>query len=90
MQDHSLEVLNERETTHGSFTQTARIAQVIKHQIRVGAAQSGVHITAEMSESLDLIATKIARIVSGNPTEVDHWRDIAGYATLVAEKLEGK
>ncbi|MDY0487330.1 DUF6378 domain-containing protein, partial [Pasteurella multocida] len=32
--------------------------------------------------ALTMIATKIVRIVNGNPHEVDHWRDIVGYATL--------
>lgn len=30
---------------------------------------------------------KLIRILQ-SPTKVDHWRDIAGYATLVAEHLE--
>ena len=36
-----------------------------------------------------MIVTKIARIVNGSPDKVDHWVDIAGYATLVADRLEG-
>jgi hypothetical protein len=38
-------------------------------------------------ESLDLIATKIARILSGNPNDKDHWVDVAGYANLVVRWL---
>ena len=34
-----------------------------------------------------MIACKIARILSGDPNWRDHWDDIAGYATLVAERL---
>ena len=34
--------------------------------------------------ALDMIAHKLARIVTGNPNEPDHWHDIAGYATIVA------
>jgi hypothetical protein len=40
-----------------------------------------------MRESLDMISNKIARIVNGNPSEPDHWIDIAGYATLIANRL---
>jgi hypothetical protein len=36
-------------------------------------------------EALDHIAGKIGRIFSGQATFFDHWRDVAGYATL-AEK----
>jgi hypothetical protein len=39
-------------------------------------------------EALEMIAHKIARILNGNPDHHDHWHDIAGYATLVAERLE--
>jgi hypothetical protein len=39
-------------------------------------------------ESLDMIAHKIARILNGNPNVHDHWHDIAGYATLVANDLK--
>jgi hypothetical protein len=31
----------------------------------------------------------MGRIVNGNPDKVDHWKDIAGYAMLVADRLEG-
>jgi hypothetical protein len=40
-------------------------------------------------EALDMIASKIARIVNGNPDHVDSWVDIAGYAQLVADRLQG-
>lgn len=33
-------------------------------------------------EALDLIATKISRILTGDPFAPDHWDDIAGYAHL--------
>jgi len=84
------EITNDREREYGAFVNAARVAQVIKHQLRAGAAQSGAHINAEMSEAFDMMATNMSRIVSGAPTDADHWKAIAGYATLVAEKLEGK
>jgi len=34
-------------------------------------------------ETLEMIATKIGRILSGNPHEVDHWKDGAGYFQLI-------
>ncbi len=36
-----------------------------------------------------MIAHKLARICNGDPDYGDSWRDIAGYATLVADRLEG-
>ncbi len=35
-----------------------------------------------------MIAHKIASILAGDPNEIDHWRDIAGYATLIVKELE--
>ena len=35
-----------------------------------------------------MIFHKIARITNGDPHYSDSWRDIAGYATLVADRLD--
>lgn len=78
--------LDSRQGTHGDFALTARIAQDLKHLIRANANSL---LVSDQYESLDLIATKIARILSGNPNEPDHWRDIAGYARLVEKRLTG-
>ena len=34
-----------------------------------------------------MIASKMARIVNGDPNYIDNWHDIAGYATLVEQEL---
>ena len=39
-------------------------------------------------EGIDNICQKLARIAVGNENEIDHWIDIAGYATRVANSLE--
>ena len=36
-----------------------------------------------------MIAHKIGRILNGDPNYADSWVDIAGYAQLVANELEG-
>jgi hypothetical protein len=38
-------------------------------------------------EALQMIASKIARILSGNHAEIDHWKDIAGYANLAVREI---
>lgn len=43
---------------------------------------------AYIQEALEMICTKISRICHGNALHKDHWDDIAGYAQLVAEKIE--
>ena len=35
-----------------------------------------------------MIAHKLGRICAGDPDFPDHYKDIAGYATLVAKELE--
>lgn len=35
-----------------------------------------------------MIQHKIARILNGDPDYVDNWVDIAGYAKLVADRLQ--
>jgi hypothetical protein len=42
----------------------------------------------DAKESLDMIATKIGRILYGDPNHHDSWHDIAGYAKLVADRIE--
>jgi hypothetical protein len=53
-------------------------------------ARNEVHLYPDQLQALDMIATKISRIVNGNPNHTDSWTDIAGYATLVADRLQGK
>ncbi|CAB4172042.1 hypothetical protein UFOVP1552_8 [uncultured Caudovirales phage] len=43
-----------------------------------------------MRESVHMIQQKIARILSGDPFEPDHWMDIEGYARLVSIELGAK
>jgi hypothetical protein len=38
---------------------------------------------------LDMICHKIGRIINGDPDYADSWHDIAGYAQLVANRLNG-
>ena len=76
------ELLNEREATHGDFRRTAHTAQAIKTALENGDAWAWPDMLPVMREALHMIASKMARIVEGNPNEADHWRDIAGYAEL--------
>ena len=77
-------LLREREKTHGDYSKSAAISQNMKRTYRQGGSQ----LSLEMMESLDQICFKMARISCGDAFYIDHWRDIAGYATLVADLLE--
>lgn len=77
--DTMADLLDQREKVHGEFWHTAQIARELKDVI---AKYAPADLDPVYREALDMDASKTARILSGNPHEVDHWRDKAGYATL--------
>lgn len=79
------EILNERGERYGTFENHAAISQSLK-RVMFATEKS---LDDDQSEALEMIAHKIARILNGDPNYVDSWLDIAGYATLVAERLNG-
>jgi transcriptional regulator len=83
-------ILNERATTYGSFISVALFAQEMKELIRSALDEQNAGLQADHQEALDMIASKIARIITGNSQHRDSWLDIAGYATLVADRIQGK
>lgn len=77
--------LAERESRYGSFLQNASIAQTLKSVMR--NANNWNYLNFDQRESLDMIASKMGRILSGDASYADSWRDIAGYAKLVENRL---
>lgn len=85
------QVLEERGTRYGVFTGQARIAQSLHIVLRQGMEMAGKNIfdfTPDELEAMNMIVNKIARIYNGDNHYSDSWRDIAGYATLVADRLD--
>lgn len=80
-------IIEEREKVHGEFWKTAEIAQELKGAI---AQHTDKSLDPVHTEALDMIASKIARILSGDANHVDHWIDIAGYAQLGANMAKAK
>jgi fido (protein-threonine AMPylation protein) len=80
------ETLAQREQTHGSFITHADISQRLKAVMY--EYSDFKYLASDQKEALEMIAHKIARILNGNPDVHDHWHDIAGYATLVANRLK--
>jgi hypothetical protein len=60
--------------------------------LEVGPVQKEfLHLTAEFPKAVHnwiLIMSKMIRVLY-TPHDADHWRDIAGYATLMYKYLEG-
>ena len=81
------QVHQDRGQQYGPFCQVAETAQEIKLALRRCRSLNGDSgfdtLSCEEQESLDLIATKMARIVSAPTTLFDDWLDIAGYSKLI-------
>lgn len=80
------QILRERGTRYGTFAESALVAQNIKAAMRHSPGWQ--RLPADMREALEMIASKSARILCGDPTHIDSWRDIEGYVKLVADRLE--
>jgi hypothetical protein len=83
-------ILDERATNYGSFLTMSKVTQRLKAVAHQFAGQHNKTFDADQAEALDLIFTKVGRILNGDPNHTDSWLDIAGYATLVADRLQGK
>ncbi len=77
------ELLQERGTTHGSFSENAHYGQALRDLFR--SSPQWHRMPPEHRESLDVIAVKLSRILSGQSMHPDHFADIAGYAELAAK-----
>ena len=79
-------VLAERGSRYGSFDAHARITQSLKASF-VSNSQSYFKMTPSMKEAVDMILHKLGRIGNGDPSYLDSWVDIVGYAQLVVDEL---
>lgn len=75
-----------REARYGTFEGHARISQDLKAVMHERSGWD--NLKPDQREALEMIQHKIARILNGDPNYADNWIDIAGYATLVANRLE--
>lgn len=88
MQDIT-EVLQERGSRYGKFTGHAEVTQMLKTVIATALNKRKRTLAPDQQEALDMVCHKIGRIVNGDPDYADSWVDVAGYAKLVADRLEG-
>jgi hypothetical protein len=84
------DVLNARAKNYGKFIEGAEIMQMIKRLVYNYVHQRNTALAFDQLEAIDMIIHKLGRIINGNPDHTDSWVDIAGYAMLVADRLEGK
>lgn len=86
-QDTITATLAERGKRYGVFSKHAEVTQAIKHALFTCRDRSG--LAPDQVEALEMIAHKLGRIVNGDPDYADSWVDIAGYAKLVVDRLQG-
>jgi hypothetical protein len=79
-------LLVERETTYGDFKKQGACAHGLKNRFR--REPNYERLSPAQREALDMVATKISRLLHGNPQLKDTWDDIAGYAKLGSESCE--
>lgn len=83
------QTLSERGQRYGLFTGHAQVTQDLKKVVRLHLVARDKKLTDDQQEALDMIFHKIGRIVNGDPDYADSWHDIAGYAKLVDDRLNG-
>lgn len=86
------DTLNARQKRYGEFTDNARIAQNLKDIMRLSDSENDGEggwskLTPDQKEALDMIQTKISRLLTGDPNYPDNWHDIQGFAKLVENRL---
>lgn len=85
------EMLEERGSRYGNYAeQTEIIHEIIEGIHSAGnAGMNMLEMKPDQKDALYMIIVKISRILNGDPDYADNWEDIAGYATLVADRLKG-
>ena len=78
--------LDARGERYGNYLRQTEISFGIKKEMHGSAFDK---MDVDQQDALDMIAVKISRILNGDPNYADNWVDIAGYATLVADRLDG-
>ena len=83
-------ILDERGNRYGDFMGHAEVTQQLKNVVMAHLIKKRKALVVDQQEALEMIFHKVGRIVNGDPDYVDSWVDIAGYAQLVAARLQGK
>ena len=81
-------ILDERLKTHGEYSHQAKMTWEVMHIWQEDACSNWDKLSPDKKESLHMILHKIGRILTGDPDQRDHWDDIAGYATLSADRCK--
>jgi glucan phosphorylase len=78
------EILEERGSRYGDFNKLSRLSQSIKDVYYINQKEN---VTPAMSEAIEMIIHKLARIINGDPYYKDNFIDIQGYCQLYLDEL---
>lgn len=79
------ETIAAREETYGVFRNVAVTAQELKDSLH--DSRNWEALTDTQREAAEMIVSKLARVVCGDPSHKDNWHDIAGYAKLAEDSI---
>ena len=79
-------ILAERGSRYGDYAEVSLVSQNIKSAMR--HSRNWRHLPADMKESLEMTANKLARLLNGDWAYTDNITDMIGYLTLVLDRLE--
>lgn len=80
------ETLKERERLYGNIEDLMTLSQEIQGAMRT--SKNWWDLMPAQREALQMIASKLARILNGDPNYKDNWHDIQGYARLAEERCK--
>ena len=86
----SEEILEQRQQTHGDYRLNAELSQNLLEFVMGTMGERWFAMAPYQRHSIQMICMKLARVAVGKHDEIDHWRDISGYAELVVRELEEK
>lgn len=81
-----IRMLAERGSRYGDYASMAEVIQSIKQLFRAQLVWGT--LSAAQQETFEMFAVKMGRLLNGDPDDIDSWKDIAGYATVMMQTLE--
>lgn len=84
------DTLNERHARYGYYADVCETTYAIRDVVKEHIASRATVLAVDQLYSIEMICVKLARMINGDPNYEDNWRDIAGYAQLIVDRLTGK
>lgn len=77
--------LAKRGPKYGKFIDQAAVSQTLKEVM--WSTPGWAKLAYDQREAFEMVAVKISRALCGDPNHIDNFVDLAGYSTLVSNRL---